>query len=113
MGIIRTSYCGISCPECVIYIATKENNVKLKTQIAEKQNKEYGINYTIEDVFCLGCKTDLKHVYYCDEICEIRKCASKEKVITCAHCKNYPCSIFNNKEYDFAKELLDKMKEEF
>jgi hypothetical protein len=90
------AYCGLKCGGCQIYLATreidKEKQEKLRVQIAELINEEYGISIKPKDVTdCDGCKASSGRLYSGCSQCEIRKCAQEKDFLTCAHCIEYPC----------------------
>ena len=70
-----TAYCTLQCDECEAYKATVNNDNALKVQVAERWNVK------VEDVNCLGCKTE-KAMFNCPA----KQCAIRRKMITCAHC---------------------------
>jgi hypothetical protein len=70
----------------------KEKQTKMRVQIAEFINKEYGISIKPKDVTdCDGCKASSGRLWSGCSRCEIRKCAQKKGCLTCAHCIEYPC----------------------
>lgn len=90
------AYCGLKCDGCQIYLATretdKEKQAKLRVQITELINEEYGIPINPKDVTdCDGCRTNSGRLYSGCGKCEIRKCAQEKESLTCAHCSEYPC----------------------
>jgi hypothetical protein len=90
------AYCGLECEGCQIYLATretdKEKQAKMRVQIAELINEEYGINIKPKDVTdCDGCGASSGRLYSGCSQCEIRKCAREKLCLTCAHCIEYPC----------------------
>ena len=78
------SYCGFNCKLCPIYSASLEQNdelIKMFLNLGDEADpKEY---------YCLGCvNSNSKHLAFC----EIKKCAEKEELSTCAYCNKFPCS---------------------
>jgi hypothetical protein len=94
--------CGLVCSECEIYLATVNNDNELRAKTVVSLKEAFNVDYKPEDLNCLGCiSTEGAHLDYC-AVCEIRKCAQSEKrVVNCAYCSDYPCSIL--------KEFLDKV----
>jgi hypothetical protein len=89
------SICGINCAECDALIATKNNDEALKKSLAEKWSKDYGHQFKVEDINCIGCRIDGAHIGYCG-MCEVRKCGFDKKVENCALCAVYPdCKTLN------------------
>jgi hypothetical protein len=83
------AYCGINCAECPIYIATQDNDEKLRKETAEKYELK------LEDCYCDGCGGDGKRIAaFCNK-CEVRTCATNKKLENCAYCDDYPCELLN------------------
>ena len=83
------AYCGIECAECPIYIATQNNDEKLRKETAEKNELK------AEDCYCDGCSTKGKRLATFCSNCEVRICTIKKKLENCAHCDDYPCELLN------------------
>ncbi|MBN1848802.1 MAG: DUF3795 domain-containing protein, partial [Deltaproteobacteria bacterium] len=81
------SPCGLYCGVCAIYIATRENNNRLKEGLlnlykggaAGKGTLPNSENLSIEDIHCSGCLSDDLFMH-CQQ-CAIRAC-TKEKGYT-------------------------------
>lgn len=102
------AYCGINCTECPIYIATQNNDEKLRKETAEKYELKF------EDCYCDGCSTDGKRLAtFCNK-CEVRICTNKKKVENCAYCDDYPCQTLTklHEMYnaDKARETLKEIR---
>ncbi|HPV87171.1 MAG TPA: DUF3795 domain-containing protein, partial [Caldisericia bacterium] len=63
--------CGLDCSKCDAYIATKNNDTKLRAEIARKWKVEFGFDAKPEDINCVGCSLEGAHVGYCNE-CKVR-----------------------------------------
>ncbi|MDM7991819.1 MAG: DUF3795 domain-containing protein [Candidatus Fermentibacter sp.] len=65
-----------------------------------------------EHINCTGCKSLGARTYYCDQLCETRKCALDKSVGTCADCSDYPCSVLDKtlQMAPQAKATLDELK---
>jgi hypothetical protein len=74
--------CGLFCPACTIFIATREDPERLK-KLAEITN------LSIEDMKCYGCRAE-KRIPYCEK-CKMVKCVSEKGIYFCGECKEYPC----------------------
>jgi hypothetical protein len=86
------SYCGIVCTDCPAYIATKNNDDKMRQETAELWSKQYGHAMKPEDINCTGCISDRgSKLAYC-AVCVIRTCAKGKKVKNCAYCADYLCA---------------------
>ena len=87
--------CGINCGECEAYIATQNNDMGKKKEIAEKWSKMYNTTLAPESINCVGCKIDGDHIGYCS-MCEVRKCGFSKNLDSCALCDEYPdCNTLN------------------
>jgi hypothetical protein len=77
-----SAVCGLFCPACTIYIATKEGPQRLK-KLAELSN------LSVEDMKCYGCRSE-KRIPYCEK-CKMAKCTAEKGIDFCGECKEYPC----------------------
>jgi len=91
-----SSYCGLECKTCPIYMATIETEptkqTKMRLEIAEECSRLYGISYKLEDINnCDGCKANTGRLFSGCSNCEIRKCAYRKNIPNCAYCVNFAC----------------------
>ncbi len=87
--------CGLNCSECEAYIATKNNDMQKKGEIAEKWSKIYNTSLLPENINCDGCRFDGQHIGYCS-MCEVRKCGFSKNIENCGLCNEYPdCDTLN------------------
>jgi hypothetical protein len=85
------AYCGLVCTDCGAYIATQQNDDKLRQKVADDWTKKYNHPFKAADINCVGClPVTGKHVGHCG-MCEIRKCGQEKDVVNCAWCAQYPC----------------------
>jgi len=107
-------YCGLDCVRCEAYIATRNDDDALRAKVAEEWARLNNAPIKPEHINCTGCHSAGVKTYYCDQLCEIRKCAAGKGVGTCADCADYPCSkldgIFQSAPQ--AKATLDELKKE-
>lgn len=87
-----TSACGLDCPGCECYLATKSGNMETKTDIAVRWSKNYNAELTAEDINCNRCLSDGPRFNWCG-LCLIRACAQDKGYRTCAECADFPCKI--------------------
>ncbi len=85
-------YCGLDCEKCEAFIATQKNDDALRATVAAKWAKDYGAPIKPEDINCTGCLSTGVKTYYCDQLCEVRKCAVGRSVATCAECSDFACA---------------------
>ncbi|MEN6439647.1 MAG: DUF3795 domain-containing protein [Syntrophobacter sp.] len=76
--------CGLFCPACTMYIATKEDPERLQT-LAGRQRRPVG------ELECHGCRSE-KRCFYCQENCKMAKCAAEKGLEFCGECTEYPCA---------------------
>ncbi len=88
-----TASCGLNCEQCEAFIATQKNDDALRAKVAEEWAKNYNAPIKPEHINCTGCKSSGVKTYYCDQLCEIRKCGIRKAVGTCADCVDYPCAV--------------------
>ena len=73
------AYCCLKCDECDAYIATQNDDNKLRAKVAARWKMKS------EQINCDGCKSSNALFN-----CSAKKCARQKNVITCAHCEDFP-----------------------
>ncbi len=86
-------YCGLDCDRCEAFIATQKNDDALRVKVAAEWAKSYNAPIKPEHINCTGCKSEGVKTYYCEQLCEIRKCAMSKSFSTCADCSDYSCAL--------------------
>ncbi len=84
-----SSYCGVNCSKCPIFIATKENSDILKSELAIKWGEMYNKEFTLSDIHCEGCKSEHRFVM-CSQ-CNIEVCNTTKDNDSCYDCSEYQC----------------------
>ncbi len=87
------AYCGLYCGACAVLVATERG------EVAKLLENEEAAEYTVEQLTCRGCKTDVLACFCTD--CEIRLCARERGVAFCCDCDDYPCE--HNKAFQADK----------
>jgi hypothetical protein len=88
--------CGLDCGSCAAFIATKNNDDKLREKTAGEWTERYrkdGRNkppVQAKDINCCGCLSDGPIYVNCFK-CEIRKCEFGKGIKNCKECKDYRC----------------------
>ena len=64
----------------------------MRMEISDKCNALYRMNLEPDDINdCDGCKAETGILFSGCHNCEIRKCASRKNLLSCAYCSNYAC----------------------
>ena len=105
-------YCGLDCDKCEAFIATRDNDNALRVRVAEEWAKLYHAPIKPEHINCTGCKSAGVKTYYCDQLCEIKKCATRKSISTCAECPDYACAVLTHvlEMVPQAKRTLDGLR---
>ncbi len=74
--------CGLFCPGCTIYIATRETPER-REQIAQLLRRP------VETLVCDGCRSERRYTYC--QTCKMFACAAERGVDFCGACADYPC----------------------
>jgi len=88
---MKLAYCGLDCETCEALIATQKNDDALRRKIAEQWSKQFNAAIPPEGINCTGCRGEGVKLYYCSELCQVRKCAREKNVDHCGLCGEYPC----------------------
>ncbi|MBZ5536569.1 MAG: DUF3795 domain-containing protein [Acidobacteriia bacterium] len=93
---VMIGYCGLACRSCPIHLATLEPDDSkrrtMRASIARVCSEQYGLTLLPEDVSdCDGCRSDTGRLFSGCARCEIRSCAIKRKLESCAFCDEYAC----------------------
>lgn len=89
--------CGLYCGVCAIYIAHRDNNLKLKERLVNlykggtpgKGVLPGSEDLTAEDMRCKGCLSDDAFMY-CRQ-CPIKDCTKEKGYTGCHQCNDFPC----------------------
>ena len=82
-----TAFCGLDCQRCDAYIATCDNDNALREATARLWSELNGVPILPEHIHCQGCRTRGAKTYFCQNLCQIRRCATGRGVETCGACK--------------------------
>lgn len=91
------SPCGLYCGVCAIYIADRDNNLKLKERLVNLYKggvEGKGVlpntqNLSTDDIKCSGCLSDNRFMH-CQQ-CKIRACVTGKGYSGCHQCDEFPC----------------------
>jgi hypothetical protein len=106
------AFCGLDCEQCEASVATRNNDDALRAKVASEWTTLYNAPIRPEDINCTGCQSAGVKTYYCDQLCEIRKCATTKSVRTCGDCADYSCSMLDEilRAAPQAKANLDALR---
>lgn len=79
-------YCGLDCEKCDARIATVNDDDALRERTARLWSEMNHVPITKDMINCMGCRADGVKTFYCDSMCEIRKCAMGKGLDTCSDC---------------------------
>jgi hypothetical protein len=74
--------CGLFCPSCWVYIATRETPEK-----REKVARDHHV--AVEALNCDGCRS-ANRTPYC-QTCKMAACVAEQGIDFCGECAEYPC----------------------
>lgn len=80
------AYCGLDCKQCDAYIATVNDDQKLRKETALLWSTLNAAPILPEHINCEGCRAGGVKTVYCASLCAVRKCAIKKEVTTCGDC---------------------------
>ena len=97
---------------CAIYIAHRDNNIKLKEGLlklykggtAGKGALPNGGSLTGEDIRCRGCLSDDRFMH-CHQ-CEIKKCTEEKGYAGCHQCSDFPCQYIDDFPMAVGKKVI-------
>lgn len=106
------SPCGLYCGVCAVYIATRENNTRLKERLASlykggtpgKGTLPNSENLTAEEIHCGGCLSDDLFMH-CRQ-CDIRACAEEKGYSGCHECDDFPCAFIDHFPMTVGKRVI-------
>ena len=84
-------YCGLDCSKCEAFIATRNNDNVHRQKVAAEWSKTFNADLKPEHINCEGCTGSGVKLCYCENMCEIRKCALEKKVTHCGECPDFAC----------------------
>ncbi len=94
--------CGHDCSRCLTYLATINNDEKMRKQAQMFYKTEMGIDIPIKDIHCLGgCSKDV--FCLCQE-CPFIKCCDEHNVEICSDCPGFPCELIKSYQENYVNK---------
>lgn len=78
-----TAACGLFCPACIVYIATRETPEK-------REKLSQTLKIPLEMLQCDGCRS-ARRFSYC-QTCKLIVCAREKGLDFCGSCADFPCA---------------------
>lgn len=82
----RIAICGLDCETCDAYLATIHDDQALREKTAKQWAALNHAPILPEHINCEGCRADGVKTVYCENLCEIRRCALQKGAATCGDC---------------------------
>ena len=95
-----SSYCGVNCEKCGVYIAAVTSDEHLKEKMAKEWGALYKRAFKTEDISCEGCKSGI--VFTLCARCDIKTCNESRDIDNCGECAVFPCDRIQ-RFFDFHK----------
>ncbi len=97
------SPCGLYCGVCSVYIAHKNNDIKIKQELLPLF-KVWGAE-SVDDIACTGCLSDGIIFPFC-QTCSIKECIKDKNIVGCRQCDEFPCNIIENWPSQAGKKVM-------
>jgi hypothetical protein len=106
MNPVFAAPCGLYCGVCIIQLADRTNNRKMKEFLAQflKGKLPDSENLTAADIHCRGCLSD-DLFYHCAQ-CSIRTCTHEKGYKGCHECSDFPCRLIDEFPIPVAKKVI-------
>ena len=85
--------CGCNCGHCLAFKANSRTDED-RQRCSDGWHKYFGVKLRPDLCYCQGCQSPepwKSGAVLPDRACNVRPCALKTGVETCAHCPSYPC----------------------
>lgn len=104
------AYCGLDCEKCEARLATINNDDVLRRKVAQKWSEMNNAEILPEMINCEGCKTQGIKTYFCERLCEIRRCAVARGMRSCGHCEKVNGCKTVEMITKYSQEAADNLK---
>jgi len=89
------AFCGLDCSKCEAYLATQADSGSKRADVAQKWSAQYKADIKPDQINCDGCKSDGRKFFYCESLCDIRRCCLVKGLENCAACGDYQCETLS------------------
>lgn len=103
---IMICWCGIDCARCRTFRATVNGDEQMR-KAAQGYYEGIGHNIEIEDLHCLGCRSD--DMMSACAGCPYMKCGKEKGLKRCDECGEYPCASLRWYMDEFVKPSMGKL----
>lgn len=80
------AYCGLDCEKCDARLATVHDDNALREKTATLWSELNQVPIAPEMISCMGCRTEGVKTVFCEQLCQIRRCAAEKGLEACADC---------------------------
>jgi len=89
--------CGFRCDLCPVF---RENvsGSEYRKRVIDGWFEYFGFRIPPEEICCDGCRDERPDSKQLDTKCEIRRCAIRRGMETCAHCPDFGCETMKTRQ---------------
>ncbi len=99
----RVAYCGLYCPLCSFVAVHETGDRNHLAAMPDRYDRLKEL--TNEECACSGCRDQVDRCH-----CDMKPCAQKKGLNTCADCMEFPCSIIDGFGHDGAPHHEDALR---
>lgn len=94
-------FCGHDCGRCVTYVATMNDDVRLRERAREFYRDTFGRDIPLSEFRCMGGRSE--EVFGPCRECPFGKCCRERGIYSCAEC-DAPCAMYA----DYREKYVNK-----
>ncbi len=99
----KIAYCGLYCPMCSFETAAETNDTCHLQAMPERY--DHLKEQSFEKCHCIGCKDQVDNCH-----CDMKPCAEKRGITSCADCEDFPCPTIDAFGHDGAPHHEDGLR---